>query len=316
MNFSDKSSQRDYETLLKAIDNNNCAIFIGAGLSIPVKYPSLQGLLHGMAREAGVIELQDKIIDKDWASDFKTLKDYLGLERYRRHLSEVFDHTKRDLKFNDVLLSIFGIPFCAFVTTNYDPCLEFASMKLPSTLNRYSFSYPNLPTSELKGKHIFHPHGYIDPNEPNSINSIILSDDEFIDASEITSKFFTALFLELDVLFVGFGWNDIVILNVLEKAKQTRKEREGIAVKSNLQLSRERYMFALLDNETFENDKGQDNYIGRLGINPIIYKKTGESHNQLNQIMEEIQRKTSSEPAIEIPTVPAGFFEPLGEING
>lgn len=283
---------------------------------MPIGYPSLQGLLRGMAKEANISELQEKNIDKDWMGDFQEIKNTLGPERYREYLREVFDHTKRDLKFNDILLSVFNIPFCAFVTPNYDPCLEFATMKLPSLSRPYSYPYPNLPTSELKGKHIFHPHGYIEPNNPNSVNSIILSKDEFTDAYEITSKFFTALFLELDVLFVGFGWNDIVILDILEKAKQTRKAREDIAVKRNLQLSRERYKFALLDDETYQNDKKGDNFIGRLGINPIIYKKTGESHNPLNQIIEEIQRKTSKEPVLEIPTVPTGFLEPLGEVHG
>ena len=314
MYISDEVSRRNYDLLLKAIGGGECAIFIGAGLSVPIGYPSLQGLLHGMAAEANIVELQGKAVDKDWMRDFQMIKDSLGLERYHEYIKGVFDYTKRDLKFNDVLLSILSIPFCAFVTTNYDPCLEFATMKLPSALKRYIFPYPNLPTPELKGKHIFHPHGYINPNDSDSVNSIILAEDEFADAQEITSEFFRALFLNLDVLFVGFGWNDIVILNIIEKAKQTRRSREDIAVKRNLQLFRERYKFALIDNETFNRDKIEGNYLGRLGIYPIIYNKIGNSHNPLNQIIEEIHKTTSSDPVSEIPTVPPDFFKPLGDV--
>lgn len=316
MDYPDRLSQKHYDILLTSIDRRECAIFIGAGISIPIGYPSLQGLLKEMAKEANIAELQEKELDQDWMKDFLSIKKALGSERYQEYLRGIFDHTKRDVKFNPILLDILSIPFCAFVTTNYDQCLEFATKKLPNPAIKYCYPYPNLPTSDLKGHHIFHPHGYIDPNNPNSINSIILSDDEFADAYEITSNFFTTLFLELDILFIGFGWNDMVILDIIEKTTQTRKNREGTLAKKNLQMSREKNKFALIDNDTYQKDTTKGNYITKLGILPIVYKKTGGSHDPLNQIIEKIQMSISKTPVATIPALPEGFFEPLGGYNG
>jgi SIR2-like domain len=317
LNFTNESVQREYETLLKIIEKEECAIFIGAGLSKPSGYPSLQDLLHEMAKVASIDELQKKEVDKHWAEDFQVIKDKLGREEYRECLKRIFDHTKRDVPYNPILINILNIPFCAFVTTNFDPCLEFATMNLPISSGRYSYSYPNLPITKLTDKHIYHPHGYIDPEIPDSVTSIILSQDEFNDAynvTMVTSAFFNVLFGELDVLFVGFGWNDIEILNVLEKTKHLREIGENIATKRELKLSRERYKFALIDKDTYEKDKNQENYIGKLGIIPIPYVITENNHHQLIQIIEDIQRETSKKSISPIPSVPKDFYK-LPDIN-
>jgi hypothetical protein len=281
LNFPNETSQHDYETLLKVVEGGECAVFIGAGLSKPIGYPSLQDLLHEMATEAEISDLVGKEVDNHWSEDFQVIKNALGRERYRGCLRKIFDHTKRNVPYNPILINILNIPFCAFVTTNYDPCLELATMVLPTTFMRNTYSYPNSPTTKLTGKHIFHPHGYIDPQNPDSVTSIILSQDEFIDAYDVTmatSTFFRALFWDLDILFVGFGWNDIEILSSLEKTKLQRKVGADVAFKRDLRLSRERFRFALIDNDTYERDKNQENYIERLGITSIVYKKAGESH--------------------------------------
>jgi hypothetical protein len=251
LDFSANISPPHYNNLLSAIEREECAIFIGSGLSVPVGYPSLQMLLNQMANEAGIVDLQAKEIDQNWTNDFQTIKEALGPAHYADCLRNIFDHRKRDIPYNPILINILNVPFCAFVTTNYDPCLEFAHMNSSSGFGRHSFSYPNLPTTELKSKHIFHPHGYFNPKDANSINSIILSQDEFsmaYETDEITSTFLRELFWELDVLFIGFGWNDIEILGILERVKQKRQLREDITIKRNLPLSRERSKFA--DRET------------------------------------------------------------------
>lgn len=226
MNHNDLFSRESFDALIAAIEREECAIVIGAGLSKPIGYPSLQDLLHEMAREANISELQQKEIDDNWIKDFQTIKDALGLGQYREILKGIFDNTKRDIPYNPILINILNIRFCAFVTTNYDPCLEFASMNLSTLAKSHSYSYPNLPLPQLTGRHIFHPHGYIDPDNPDSVNTIILSRDEFTEAYDVTqstSIFFRTLFGDLDVLFVGFGWNDIVILVSSQKEGGTGK---------------------------------------------------------------------------------------------
>src|SRR5258706_95368 len=319
MDGPNQVSQDNLNALIATIKRGECAIILGAGPSMPIGYPSLQKLLWEMARETKLADLQAKEIDENWAGDFQIIKNTVGIEQYQKTLGRIFDHKTRSVPYNPILINILNIPFCAFVTTNYDPCLEFASANLTALAKSHSYSYPNLPIAQLTQKHIFHPHGYIEPKNPNSINSIILSQDEFREAYEETQTtymFFRALFDDLDILFVGFGLNDIVILDILEKTKQLREIREGIAVKKNYQLSRQKSKFAILDNETYERDKNKANFVGRLGITPIIYEKFGESHYLLNQLIEEIQRKTSEQTIFPVPTVPEDFLEPLEDFHG
>ena len=289
LEYPDYLSQNNYNILLASINRRECAIFIGAGISIPIGYPSLQGLLQIMAREAANTELQEKNLDQNWMKDFRVLKEPPWTGTISRTIKGIFDHTKKDVKFNPILLDVLSIPFCAFITTNYDPCLEFATKKLSNSTVKHSFPFPNLPISELKGHHIFHPHGYLSPDDPNSVNSIILSEDEFADADGIISNFFTTLFLELDVLFIGFGWNDMVILDIIEKTKQTRKNREDILTKKNLQLAREKEKFALIDNDTYQQDLARGSYLAKLGIHPIVYKKSGGSHDPLIRLLKNFK---------------------------
>jgi len=319
MDGIDQALPNGLNSLIATIKHGECAIILGAGPSTPIGYPSLQNLLWEMAKETTLVDLQKKDLDENWAKDFQIIKDALGVEQYRKTLGRIFDHKTRNVPYNPILINLLNIPFCAFVTTNYDPCLELASTNLTALTKSHSYSYPNLPIAQLTQKHIFHPHGYIEPNNPNSINSIILSEDEFNEAYEDTQAtymFFRSLFDDLDILFVGFGMNDIVILNILDKTKQLRKIKEDIAVKKNYQLSRPRTKFAILDKDTYQRDKESANYVGRLGINPIIYEKIGESHSLLNQLVEEIQRKTTEQTIFPMPTVPADFLESSGAFHG
>jgi hypothetical protein len=306
-----KLFETNFNTLVASIERGECAIFIGAGLSMPIGYPSLLDLLHEMAKEARIVDLeQKKAIDKSYPRDFQTIKNTIGVDKYHELLLSLFDHTKRNMQFNSLLLNVLQIPFCSFITTNYDPCLEFAFSNLSAVRRCYSFSYPNLPVLHLRGNHIFHPHGYINPENPDSVNSIILSEDEFATAYEYgqeTSIFFRDLFEGLDVLFIGFGWNDLSILDIVERVKKLRKIREDIAVKQNFHLFRDRSKFAIIDDDTYQRDKSNENYIDRLGIVPIIYEKKSKNHYLLTEIVQEIQRKTSKGTMMPLPTIPVDF---------
>lgn len=316
MDMPGQSNQENSELLRKLIERRECAVFIGAGISIPVGYPGLQQLLWDMALEADIDELKEKEITDDWMDDFQTIKDVLGLEQYRECLIRIFDHRTKDTEYSPLHLNMLNIPFCAYVTTNYDPCLEFAASNSPTPYRGHLFAYPNLPVVELKGEHIFHLHGYISPGDLGSVKSIVLSRDEYDDAyEEIVSTFLRTLFRELDVLFIGFGWNDLVILDTLTKVKRSRKVREDVATRRDFQLARERHVFAIIDSETYDKDIESNNYIGAFGVRPIIYNKLGDRHYLLNDIIQSIQVGTSSVPVAPMPSLPEGFLDD-GEDHG
>ena len=100
LNHPDHTSQENFEALVTAIERGKCAVFIGAGLSTSIGYPSLKDLLWEMAREAELHELQEKEVDDGWADDFQIIKDKLGLNRYREILKRIFDHKKRNQRYN------------------------------------------------------------------------------------------------------------------------------------------------------------------------------------------------------------------------
>jgi len=308
-----QSNQKDFKFLHELIGRAECAVFIGAGISIPVGYPCLQQLLWKMAIEADIDELKEKEITDDWMDDFQTIKAALGLDLYRECLIRIFDHRTKDTQYSPLHLNMLNIPFCAYVTTNYDPCLEFAACNSPAPYRGNIFVYPNLPVVDLKGEHIFHLHGYLAPEDQGSVNSIVLSRDEYDDAyEEIVPTFLRTLFRELDVIFIGFGWNDLVILDTLTKAKKTREVREEVAIRRDFQLSRERHVFAIIDSDTYDKDIEGNNYIGAFGVRPIIYKKLGDSHYLLNDIIQSIQVGTSSVPVAPMPSLPEGFLDDGG----
>ena len=64
LNHPDHTSQENFEALVTAIERGKCAVFIGAGLSTSIGYPSLKDLLWEMAREAELHELQEKEVDR------------------------------------------------------------------------------------------------------------------------------------------------------------------------------------------------------------------------------------------------------------
>jgi hypothetical protein len=232
-------------------------------------------------------------------------------------LWEIFDHRARNLEFNPILLNLLKIPFCAYITTNYDPCIEFASRQHPFSLPPYKFVYPNLPVTELKNRHIFHVHGYIDPENKESVNTVVLSRNEYIDAYEksgIVSNFLHSLFTDLDVLFIGFGWSDPVIIDIIRNVKEAREVREDIAIQRNFRLSRKRNKYSIIDIDTYTKDRETNNYLGMNGVRPIIYEKTAGSHNPLNGIVQLIQEKTLKIPLVPLPSTPNDFLA-VGDKN-
>ena len=305
-----------YHKMVEIVRRGRCAAFIGAGTSMPVGYPGLSNLLDELAREANLDDLtasegSHEGVTNDWMDDFQRIKNMLGDERYRDCLMRIFDARRRDQRFNPILLNILAIPFCAFVTTNFDRCLEFATSHSPIAPQTIPFTYPNLPVTELREKNIFHVHGMIDEGDPSSIKSVVLTKDEYAEAYEghgSTAIFLRALFSDLDVVFIGFGWTDFVVLDAVERARECNEAKDSFAYERNLPMLRQRHKFAILDKETYERDTDGDDYIGRFGIIPIVYSKPHGSHNELNDIIEAIQTSTSDIPVGPIPSIPEDYL--------
>lgn len=123
------------------------------------------------------------------------------------------------------------------------------------------------------------------------------------------------LFSELDVVFIGFGWKDLVLLGTLDKGKRLRATREDFAVARNVPLGREMNNFAIIERDTFEKDKQKNDYLGKFGVRPIIYQKSRDRHYLLNQIVRTMIERTTDLSFADIPSLPEGFHS-KGEQHG
>lgn len=313
LDLQNEEAKRYVDILVERINDkdNAVAVFIGSGLSVDAGYPSLQDMLREMGTEAGLEYLQNKEISSDWMDDFQAIKNALGIERYNARLIEYFDYRTKNQQFNPILLNLLNIPFCAYITTNYDPCLEFASRQTPTAARPTIYSFPDeLPLSELKHEQIFHIHGYVEPDNQESVGSIILAREEYEYAyktNDFVSYFLHGVFSEVDVLFIGFGWNDLELIETITRAKKTREVREDFAAQRDLRLVRARDIFAIIESEAFEKDRDSKNYLGANGILPIVYEKLSGSHYRLVQLVHEIQNKTSDIPIGPMPSLPVGL---------
>jgi len=318
LDFLDQTSQQELGMLVELIEHGDCAVFVGAGISMPIGYPSLQELLNDMANEAEIDDLKEKQIDDDWMHDFQAIRNTLGPEKYRDSLTRIFDSETKNDPFRPIHVSLLNIPFCAYVTTNYDPCLELAAPFAEDSTGMNSFPYPQLRAVNLKGRHIFHLHGYVEPGNPDSVKSVILTHEDYLEAYEktgIASDFVRTLFSELDVVFIGFGWKDLVLLGTLDKAKRLRATREDFAVARKVPLGREMKNFAIIERDTFEKDKRENDYLGKFGVRPIIYQKSGDSHYLLNRVVRTMIERTTDRSVAYIPSLPEGFHS-IGEPHG
>ena len=311
-NLESIKSEEIQKLLLESIGRGDCAILIGAGLSRIPGYPDLNGLLNEMARRAEIPELVEKEIDDGWMDDFQSIQEKIGEDRFFNILTEIFDPRNKNPQFDPILLNILHIPFCSYITTNYDPSIEYACRQLQAEttgFERHSFYYPNLPVTRLREKHIFHPHGYYLPEE-NSQNSIILTKSKYQEAyikGKATFKFFEALFRELDVLFLGFGWSDMQILKVLRESKRDYIEGRAIAVQQGMPFIHERNKFTVIDRDTLERDKLNNDFISSMGIIPIVYDAPNGNHYELVKIIEQIRDQVADTKLGKLPSVPENY---------
>ena len=162
-----------YQRLVEVIADNRAIAMVGAGSSVRVGFPDWKDLLKKLSSEA-VQEDPDSKERLDSLAQTKedltyadAIKEILGKDRLANYLKTIFgpDKPKYD-KFHERLVQL---PFCHFLTTNYDRILQtayecctnkpYAELDLDEQRKRNSFI--NKLRSEEIEKHFIHVHGSI-----------------------------------------------------------------------------------------------------------------------------------------------------------
>jgi hypothetical protein len=300
------------EAMLAAIASGEVIAFVGAGLSAPLKYPSWSELLtklHDRANQistfnpseltkANVLEYAEEICKHFKANNASgEFHDILGQEFALRKSGANCSSTHRLLV---------KLPFRAFVTTNYDFCLEQALSD-----NAFDERKPPRPDSSViikKNRHdrhrvslflrsivestgnddqlIAHLHGRHDDTE-----NIVLTTSDYLESYGITPDgkqpqncpvtlhrlLVWSLFATRRIVFFGCSMDDPYIIALLNMVAGDLGER-GQAT---------HFVALPIDEKTALSVDGLSQQFLRFGLQPVFFDNWDGNFSKLDQLLDE-----------------------------
>jgi tetratricopeptide (TPR) repeat protein len=237
----------------------------------------------------------------------------LGEDRYRNFLKATFGpryHSDRR-RYTPTHAALLRLPFRGYVTTNYDPALEFARMELrQNCLTTGTPTWQNddevhrwLTGEVFRDGHacpILWLHGSWQRPE-----GIILNGAEYFAAYRpgLYRRFFDSLWSTRHVVFVGFGFSDphftFMVGEYLRDIKDTRADAMHIAI-----------LGVPLERDGSSPDEGtiqdcRDTLEADFHVRPLFYPAPGNDHSALQVLLEAVAPACERQPAVpEIPAWP------------
>ena len=270
---------------LKELDENNAAVFIGAGLSKAAGYVDWCGLLSPVAQGLG--------LDATKESDLVALAQYyLNANNNNRHkLNQLLIDEFSDLKSpteNHTLLA--RLPIQTYWTTNYDRLIEKA---LEAGGRRVDSKYTvNQLAATRRGRDavVYKMHG--DVEHPSDA---ILSKDDYERYSLTHGPFITALagdLVEKTFLFLGFSFTDPNLDFVLSRIRACFDKHQRQHYCLMKKRTREKYedekdfYYALTKQKHFTQD------LMRFNIKTVFVDDFGDVTRLLAKIDRCFRRRT------------------------
>ncbi|MBC8493108.1 MAG: SIR2 family protein [Chloroflexi bacterium] len=297
------------EPLWLALIEGRCVLFVGSGLSIPAEYPSWGSLvsqLIDMCVEHGVLT-------KDEAKELKEHKDLPEAagqcrrrlsdeDRYYEMLNQILTPYGRH-RYLPTHLDLLDWRAPAYITTNYDPCLENADNEGRGGKRQVRI-YPALHPGNLDGGHIHHIHGHI-----SHIKTMILTDDDYHHAyfeDHLLSDFLKMIFESRTVLFIGCGMDDPGIKHILKIAKSVQNRSTQKAREMGLPEFQEISHYALVAEEEKPVSMHDEILFLSYGVQVIRYPQMGSAqgartYGNLYETIAAWQRQLASKVLEEPP---------------
>lgn len=200
-------------SLVRNLRERRCVLFAGAGLSAWAGLPTWRSLLERAIEAVRAETLEDdggeldRLVERGRYLELADhCREQLG-PRYAELLAESLRATVQEVP--EVHRLILGMPFAAWITTNYDKLLERAYAEVrggwPKTLTHVD--HDSLGMVLFDGApFILKAHGDID--RPESIVLTTRDYREIIHANPAFNAAFSAILLTRAVLFVGYSLND------------------------------------------------------------------------------------------------------------
>ena len=304
-----------FDDLVAEVVNGRCYAFVGAGLSKPAGYPDWAGLLQELANEAHLAP--NAFNSEDYLDRAEECFAAMGEARYYAFVERTFSADGRE-PFRPIHQYLMRTPFKAYLTTNFDGCLEKAAEMIGARGRIHIF--PDLNPGDLQQGDIFHIHGKLDHESGmNPVGSIVLTRSDFRLAYEDSSSVHTLLnaaFSYGTVLFVGYSLSDPDLRQIFEAVDRERAALAGAMKRRGVGEMRTNRHFALLPlrlrvvndgrQESYECDEERERAEERLfqtaGASVMRYRSDDSGHHELTRILESLMQRTQPSPTVPLST--------------
>ena len=265
--------------LVEEIENNNLAIFAGAGLSVGAGFVDWKNLLRDLADEIG--------LDVNKEYDLISLAQYHTNEKggNRSEINKLilneFSHNKTITENHEILARL---PIDTYWTTNYDSLIE-QSLKESGKVVDIKHNVNQLPISiRNRDAVLYKMHG----DCTDSTNAVLIKDD-YEKYHLNRGEFFTALrgdLLTKRFLFLGLSFSDPNIDYILSRIRSSYNENQPqhyCILKNTNKLKNEQqadFDYRKRKQELFIGD------LKRVGIQTVLV----DDYQEITEILLEVEK--------------------------
>lgn len=236
--------------LVGAMQARHCSVFVGAGLSAHAEYPLWKELVRRLCLRSGKPVARETIETgaEDLLNIAQECRNVLGDEGYRRFLESEFSQWTGKESFLPIHADLLALPFNAYLTTNFDSCIENAAKRVGGVESVQV--YPVLDPSHLRHRHVYHLHGRAyDEQGVSTVDTMLLTARDFREAYEernVLSSLLQDVFRWQTVFFIGHSLDDPFLRRILATSHKDFRELADDASRRGVGTLREKEHFALL----------------------------------------------------------------------
>ncbi|TVV76951.1 SIR2 family protein [Sphingomonas solaris] len=281
----DRDTEEFLSSFLKELNENNAAVFVGAGLSKAAGYVDWPGLLSGVATSLGLDTARETDLVR--LAQFHINANATNRNKLSQLLIDEFSDLMEPTENHRILARL---PINTFWTTNYDRLIETA---LEAGGKRVDAKYTKeqlATTRRGRDAVVYKMHGDIE--HPSQA---ILSRDDYEKYHQTHGPFTTALsgdLIEKTFLFLGFSFTDPnldLIMSRIRTTFTTHQRQHYCIAKRRTKAKRE-------NEADFEYDLTRQNLITqdlmRFNIKTIFVDNFGQITNLLKTLEDRYRRRT------------------------
>lgn len=279
----------------QVLHSGQCMVFVGSGLSVE-QYLTWPVLICRLCKACGVAD-PEAALDAD-ADDLMRMADAAyeqDRESYYRVLDDVFGRGVTGTRVAYGLL--LRLPFAGYVTTNFDPSLEWES-RIPERGIQRVYALPSLKAAGLAERSVFYIHGHLRDDRPAADHDIVLRQSEFdlhYGEESLLPGFLRELLSYHPILFIGTSLREPELNRIFEICRRIRKRIETkysesappryILLPMVFRIEEADGVRRLVRDVRAESD--EDRLFGEMDIKVVRYDRKDERYSGIEDILQE-----------------------------